>query len=259
MEVSEEELNAPAQSDESEHPTTGTHDNDNDNDAPPSSSSSAKSFATPMLSGEGMQDRLFQLRMKINQGRKANQSEVDEEFKRLSQSNRRKAKPQDDEEDKAVKLSPEEQLLNQTAQEAEWEAHKARKKAETAATYGLNAFTSDAHYRAYEKKVKKLASHRPPEAASSAVVVSGGRLEDNPLDYGKVGAKVSDASLDKLRADVVAREADRRKFSKRRLTTDGADVDYINDKNAAFNKKLKKAYNKYTVEIRQNLERGTAV
>ena len=50
-----------------------------------------------------------------------------------------------------------------------------------------------------------------------------------------------------------------KKFSRRRTELDGADVDYINDRNAHFNKKIKRAFDKYTVEIRQNLERGTAL
>ena len=50
-----------------------------------------------------------------------------------------------------------------------------------------------------------------------------------------------------------------KKFSRRRTELDGADVDYINDRNQHFNKKIKRAFDKYTVEIRQNLERGTAL
>ena len=37
------------------------------------------------------------------------------------------------------------------------------------------------------------------------------------------------------------------------------DVNYINERNRGFNKKLERAYDKYTVETRQNLERGTAL
>jgi pre-mRNA-splicing factor SYF2 len=51
----------------------------------------------------------------------------------------------------------------------------------------------------------------------------------------------------------------RGKFSRRRTEYEGADVDYINDRNKHFNKKIKRAFDKYTVEIRQNLERGTAL
>ena len=39
----------------------------------------------------------------------------------------------------------------------------------------------------------------------------------------------------------------------------GEDVTSINDRNKFFNKKIKRAFDKYTVEIRQNLERGTAL
>lgn len=51
----------------------------------------------------------------------------------------------------------------------------------------------------------------------------------------------------------------RKQFSRRRQHYDGEDVDYINTQNRLFNKKASKAFDKYTVEIRQNLERGTAL
>ena len=36
-------------------------------------------------------------------------------------------------------------------------------------------------------------------------------------------------------------------------------MDYINERNMKFNKKAARFYDKYTAEIKQNLERGTAV
>jgi SYF2 splicing factor len=51
----------------------------------------------------------------------------------------------------------------------------------------------------------------------------------------------------------------RAKFSRRRTEYEAEDIDYINDRNKHFNKKIKRAYDKYTVETRQNLERGTAL
>lgn len=59
--------------------------------------------------------------------------------------------------------------------------------------------------------------------------------------------------------ELEARKEKAAKFSRRRTDMEGADVDFINDRNAVFNKKIKRAYDKYTVEIRQNLERGTAL
>lgn len=55
------------------------------------------------------------------------------------------------------------------------------------------------------------------------------------------------------------REKQRDKFSRRRMDFEANSTDAINDKNAFFNKKIKRAFDKYTVEIRQNLERGTAI
>ncbi|KPP58707.1 pre-mRNA-splicing factor syf2-like [Scleropages formosus] len=51
----------------------------------------------------------------------------------------------------------------------------------------------------------------------------------------------------------------RSKYSRRRAYNDDADIDYINERNAKFNKKAERFYGKYTAEIKQNLERGTAV
>jgi pre-mRNA-splicing factor SYF2 len=48
-------------------------------------------------------------------------------------------------------------------------------------------------------------------------------------------------------------------FSRRRAHNPDAAVDYINSRNAVFNKKLERAYGGVTKEIKANLERGTAL
>ena len=63
----------------------------------------------------------------------------------------------------------------------------------------------------------------------------------------------------RMAKELEGRAQQRSKFSRRRPEVPGADVDAINDRNAHFNKKLKRAFDKYTVEIRQDLERGTAI
>lgn len=55
------------------------------------------------------------------------------------------------------------------------------------------------------------------------------------------------------------RVAKREKYSRRRMHNDDADIDYINERNMNFNKKLERFYGQHTAEIKQNLERGTAV
>ena len=51
----------------------------------------------------------------------------------------------------------------------------------------------------------------------------------------------------------------REKYSRRRAHQDEADIDYINERNMKFNKKLARFYDPFTSEIKQNLERGTAI
>lgn len=56
-----------------------------------------------------------------------------------------------------------------------------------------------------------------------------------------------------------SRIAKKEKYSRRRMHNDDADIDYINERNMKFNKKLERFYGEHTTEIKQNLERGTAV
>jgi pre-mRNA-splicing factor SYF2 len=65
--------------------------------------------------------------------------------------------------------------------------------------------------------------------------------------------------LDRMAKELEDRIEARKKFSRRRQHFEGEDVDYINGQNRTFNRKAAQAFDKYTVEIRQNLERGTAL
>ncbi|RXN09419.1 pre-mRNA-splicing factor syf2 [Labeo rohita] len=69
----------------------------------------------------------------------------------------------------------------------------------------------------------------------------------------------SKESIDRMVDDVEKQIEKRSKYSRRRAYNDDADIDYINERNAKFNKKAERFYGKYTAEIKQNLERGTAV
>ena len=64
-------------------------------------------------------------------------------------------------------------------------------------------------------------------------------------------------AIDKMALDVQVQAEKREKFSRRRRHD--ADVDYINERNMKFNKKLERFYGDYTKDIKDNLERGTAV
>lgn len=59
--------------------------------------------------------------------------------------------------------------------------------------------------------------------------------------------------------DIESQIERRKKYSRRRTYNDDADVDFINERNSKFNKKLERYYGEHTAEIKQNLERGTAI
>lgn len=71
--------------------------------------------------------------------------------------------------------------------------------------------------------------------------------------------KDSPKAIETMVKDLQAQICKRKSFSRRRTHNDDADIDYINEKNARFNKKLERFYGEHTVEIKQNLERGTAI
>jgi len=73
-----------------------------------------------------------------------------------------------------------------------------------------------------------------------------------------VGNKPSKENVDKLVNDIRKAEEARNKSRKNR-GDDGGDVTYINEKNKQFNMKLARFYDKYTKDIRDNFERGTAL
>ena len=71
--------------------------------------------------------------------------------------------------------------------------------------------------------------------------------------------KPSPQAVDRLVAMVDDQESKRNKFSRRRPTPEDQEITYINDRNAHFNRKISRAFDKYTKEIRDSFERGTAL
>lgn len=69
----------------------------------------------------------------------------------------------------------------------------------------------------------------------------------------------TDAALDKLKDDVMAQQKKREQYHRRRMFDPDAPIDYINERNRKFNQKLDRFYNKYTEDLKGDLERGTAI
>lgn len=142
-----------------------------------------------------------------------------------------------------------------SAIENDMKERKKRKKKEQADT-GFADYTQ-AQARQYNRLTKKL---KPDMGAYKKSTAEWGEDDQDAdsLAYGQHDA-VSKAGLERMAADVEAQIEKRAQFSRRRRHLADSDIDYINERNRVFNKKLDRFYNKYTQEIRDNLERGTAV
>lgn len=83
------------------------------------------------------------------------------------------------------------------------------------------------------------------------------RLADQ-IDPAALLRRSKEEALGALAAQVKDEQAKRLRRSRRRRFDDQEDVTYINERNYHFNKKAARAYDQYTEEIRDSLERGTA-
>ncbi|PIA30994.1 hypothetical protein AQUCO_05300074v1 [Aquilegia coerulea] len=212
----------------------------------------------------GRQKKLFDLRLKMNEARKANQSAMVAEKKRTEAPEETrgisKQKWIEERKKKIGKLLDSNGLdmtkayMLDTQEMAETKYKKWEKEP---APYGWDVFNQRALYNAYKKRTKNIEcdieeynkmKEADPEFYRDA----------SSLQYGKA-PKVSEDKVDKMVKELLNRDEKRKAFSRRRKFHEEKDIDSINDRNEHFNKKIERAFGKYTLEIKNNLERGTAL
>ncbi|KAI6243685.1 Pre-mRNA-splicing factor SYF2 [Aphelenchoides fujianensis] len=66
-------------------------------------------------------------------------------------------------------------------------------------------------------------------------------------------------AMEKLVVDVNGQAKRREKYHRRRMYDADAPIDFINERNRKFNKKLERFYGDYTEDLKDDLERGTAI
>lgn len=69
----------------------------------------------------------------------------------------------------------------------------------------------------------------------------------------------TEKGLDRLSEDVQNQMKKRDGYHRRRMFDPDAPIDFINERNRKFNNKLERYYGKYTADIKEDLERGTAI
>lgn len=212
----------------------------------------------------GRQKKLFELRLKMNEARKANQTAMVAEKKRMEppQESRGISKQKWLEERKrkigklldanGLDMTKAYMLDTQDAAEAKY-----KKWEKDPAPFGWDVFNQKALYNAYKKRTKNievdLEEYNKMKEADPEFY-----RDASSLQYGK-SPKISEDKIDRMVKELKDREEKRNSFSRRRRFHEEKDIDSINDRNEHFNKKIERAFGKYTLEIKNNLERGTAL
>lgn len=215
---------------------------------------------------EKYQGKLRDLHLKRNEARKLNHQGVSAEDQRLKlpanhEARRLRAEWQL-EETKAKQAAKDRgedydcvKLLEESAEDIEIFERRKRKKKNI--DPGFSDFAS-AQFRKYETLTKQMKPDLEQYEQSKEKLGSQAFPGAHNLLYG-CNDKVSERGMDRMVADLEKQMEKRSKFHRRRQHNDEADIDYINERNAKFNQKAERFYGQYTKEIKQNLERGTAV
>ncbi|KAG6538061.1 pre-mRNA-splicing factor syf2-like isoform X1 [Zingiber officinale] len=210
------------------------------------------------------QKKLFELRLKMNEARKANQMAMVAEKKKMEAPTETrgisKQKWLDERKKKIGKLLDSNGLdmskayMLDTQEKAE---AKYKKWEKDPAPHGWDVFNQKTLYNAHKKRTQNIqcdmeaynkAKEEDPEFYREA----------SSLQYGKM-TKTPEENIDRMVKELQDRDAKRKSFSRRRKFHEEKDIDSINDRNEHFNKKIERAFGKYTLEIKNNLERGTAL
>jgi pre-mRNA-splicing factor SYF2 len=200
------------------------------------------------------QIRLHNLQQRIKSCRKQNLNELQKEKKTEvdgpKKQNSFKNKKRLREEEKDLKISAETSEYIQKIKE------KKRQNIEFQNQLDWSNFSPESLYHSHEK------NNSVPTTPQEYEEIKQKEGEDfynkNNLEYG-ANDQVNEKFKSRLVKDITKKNEKKKKFSRRRMFFEDEDVTYINPGNRKFNQKLSRNYDKYTTEIQQNLERGTAL
>eukprot|EP00048_Salpingoeca_helianthica_P023498 m.24760 g.24760 ORF g.24760 m.24760 type:complete len:260 (+) comp8760_c0_seq1:1965-2744(+) len=210
-----------------------------------------------------MKKRLAALKAARSGARQANHEQVVEEDRRAKlpknfESKKRRAEwvLENEEKKKEAEEKGEDfariKALQMTAEESDARARMAKK---TNPDTGFADY-QQAQFRQYQRLTKTL---KPDvEAYHRSVEKWGDDFTANSLSYAEHG-RVSKDGVDRMVEDLKGQIEKRAKFSRHRAEHADSEIDSINDRNKRFNKKAERFYGAHTKEIKEALERGSAV
>ncbi|KAG1677926.1 hypothetical protein FOA52_001344 [Chlamydomonas sp. UWO 241] len=249
----------------------GDEDGDGDDDGGDSDGDGMEGV-DPYAGMSARERKLHELRARLQQCRKANQTAVVDEKKRqkgiddgdkrpAEKSQGAKRKWYEDKQKKkaealeAMGLDPTQAHRLETLEHAELQYKKRDKKEKPS---GWDVFNPKTLYASYKKRTETIPYTVEDYKATKEAHPEFYAEQHDGLKFAGAPA-VPTKNVDKMVNELTERERSRAEFSRRRAFRDSKDVDSINDRNAHFNKKIDRVYGKYTQETKANLERGTAL
>lgn len=268
-------------------------DIDGDNDEPSADdqhqdNSELATSATGKLSKKAaLQKRLAALRTKINQSRTLNRREVHAEATRMgtdeaSMQERKRQNKQDRNAKKkeydtyvvgklcnagegAAESKEDQKKLASLSQPASDSIRQmnARADKKERSTYGPDDYYNpEGQYSNYERNlnsVRQVAPRRGGADDSATLDSYDPTIKNFSTNSASKQSSISEKEGARRLATEMKRRTEKRANQKRKIEFDAEDVTSINDRNKMFNKKIGRNFDKHTAEIRQNLERGTAL
>jgi len=209
--------------------------------------------------------RIQNLRLRQNEARKMNHKEVVEEDRKLKlpanwEKQQERFEFEDAQEKKRKEMEakglPYERMrfLDWTADECDtWDRKKAKKHNPDTGF----ADYEQASFRQYERLTKQMQPDMENYEKQKDELGADFYADTTTLSYGT--HKPSSKAIDSMVSDLDKQIDKKTSYSRKRALKANADIDFINERNMRFNRKIDRAYGRFTTEIKQNLERGTAV
>lgn len=152
--------------------------------------------------------------------------------------------------------------LSQPAYDSIWEMNKRADKQERSQHGPNDYYNPEGQYANYERNLKSV-RHVASRRGEGATTLDSydPTLNNHPSNNNSTQQQsaMSEREGAKRLANEMKRRAEKKANQKRKLEFDAVDVTSINERNKKFNQKIGRNFDKHTAEIRQNLERGTAL
>ena len=137
----------------------------------------------------------------------------------------------------------------------------ARSEKKEKSRYGVDDYYNpEGQYANYDRNLKSI-RHRGVGSAATTTDSYDPTMTSyaNTDPSSSSQTKLSERDGAKRLANEMKRRHEKKANQKRKIEFDETDVSYINDRNKKFNRKIGRNFDEATAEIRQNLERGTAL